>query len=431
MTKKLLQIILDCLAKIYIWRYKPRIVAITGNAGKTSTKDAVACVLGAKYKIRKSEGNLNNEMGVPMTIIGDFSRQYYNNGSGGLFWLNVFLIGLVGLINSDYPEFLILEYGADKVGDIENLVRKYKPNIGVVTFIGDIPVHVENFSSRAELVKEKSKLASSLDQDDFVILNSDDESVSAMSKITKANVISYGFNDQSRVKVTDFDYISNQEGEPLGVSFKVYSKSSTFVPVRIMGSLGRSQAYVTAAATGVGLALGMNLVEINNALSFYRGPAGRLKILRGINNSWIIDDTYNSSPASVMLALDTLKSLLAKRRIAILGDMLELGKYTEAAHREISRQLRGIGVVICVGPKSKIISDLVGRADYLDRNYIYEFETSEESRSKIKEIIREGDLVLVKGSQGMRMEKIVEEIMAEPKKKKELLVRQSKRWLSK
>jgi UDP-N-acetylmuramoyl-tripeptide--D-alanyl-D-alanine ligase len=437
LTKKLLQIILDCLARTYIWRYEPMIIAVTGNVGKTSTKDAIACVMGDKYKYRKNEGNLNNEIGVPLTIIGDFSGRYYESGSGGFFWIEVILKGILGLIAHSYPEVLILEYGADKPGDIEKLANKFRPHIGVVTTVGDVPVHVEYFSGPDAVVKEKAKLVAGLQQNDFAILNYDDKGVLNMKEKTKAHVMTYGFEDNAKIKIADFNLDSNDQGQPLGVSFKLYSKESTFVPVKIGGSLGKSQAYAAGAAAGVGLALGMNLVAISNALGAYRGPAGRMKILRGINNSWIIDDTYNSSPSSAKLALDTLEALPARRKIAILGDMLELGKYTESAHKEIGEYIDDkVDILVCVGLRSKFISDLVGRVKKENK---YVFETSDMAKSKVREIIRDGDLILVKGSQGIRMEKVVEEIMVDSsstsfgggEKKNELLVRQSKRWLNK
>ena len=190
----------------------------------------------------------------------------------------------------------------------------------------------------------------------------------------------------------------------------------------------------------------MNLVQISEALSGYKGPKGRLKILKGIKNSVIIDDTYNASPASTHLAIETLGKLsrpassagAPERRIAVLGDMLELGRYTIEAHEEAGNFLKSdFDILVTVGSRAKFIAESAANqlapsvVEGMPQQRIYKFETSDEAKAKVKELIKEGDLILVKGSQGMRMEKIVEEIMAEPNKKKELLVRQSKKWLSK
>ena len=174
----------------------------------------------------------------------------------------------------------------------------------------------------------------------------------------------------------------------------------------------------------------MNLVEITEGLSRYQGMPGRLRVLSGIKGTVIIDDTYNAAPASMELALDTLKECSAPRKVAILGDMLELGTYSMEAHRMIGNKVGHlVHLLICVGEKAQLIAD--SASTNMAKDQILTFHTSDEARMKVQELLREGDLVLVKGSQGIRMEKVVEEIMAEPEKKRDLLVRQSKKWLKK
>jgi len=427
--RKLLQIILNFLAKLYIFRYRPTIIAVTGNVGKTSTKEAIAAVLKKEKKVRVSGGNLNNEFGVPLTIIGNWHNLYYESGGNIMFWLLVIVSGFLGLIFYPYPKILVLEYAADRPGDIRKLVKKFKPHIGVITEIGELPVHVEYFSGPDALVREKSKLVERLKSTDFAVLKYDDKTVLDIKEKTRAQVITYGFGEGAKVRVSDFDFNIGSDGQPLGISFRINYGESTFIPIKIEGSLGKSQAYAAAAATAVGLILKMNLVEINEALSLYRGPSGRLRILPGIKKTWIIDDTYNASPSSMKLAIETLKSLPSKRKIAVLGDMLELGQYTEAAHREIGNFIGGyVDILICVGLRAKFIAD--SAANQMPKENILTFENANLANKRVQEIIKEGDLILIKGSQGIRTEKIVEEIMAEPEKKNELLVRQSKKWLS-
>ena len=181
----------------------------------------------------------------------------------------------------------------------------------------------------------------------------------------------------------------------------------------------------------------MNLIEISEALGNHKGPNGRLKILKGIKNSTIIDDTYNSSPSATYLALETLKRLPAKRKIAVLGDMLELGKYTIEAHEAVGNAVGNIAdILVTVGARGKFIA--YAAENQMDKKNIYSFVSSNLAKQKVQELIENppngevrGDLILVKGSQGVRMEKIVEEIMAEPLLKKELLVRQGRKWLRK
>lgn len=429
LIKKIIVWKLGIIAKMYLRRYRPIIVAITGNVGKTSTKEAVAAVLSRFKRVRSGKGNLNNEFGVPLTIIGDWADDYYEAGNTFFFWVRVLAVSLGGLFfQRNYPEILVLEYGADKPGDIKKLVDKYQPHISVVTAVGEVPVHVEYFSGSEGVAKEKGRLVEGLSVSDFAILNFDDLVVLEMKERTRAKVLTYGFGEGAIVKVSNLEpWIEN--GIPEGVSFKI-NYNDSFVPFKLSGSLGKSQGYAAASAVAVGVILGMNLVNISEALSEYCGPKGRLKILRGIKNSTVIDDTYNASPLSTHLALETLRDLPGTRKVAILGDMLELGKYTVDAHKEVGNMAGSfVDLLICVGFRAKFIAD--SSFNQMPAENIYRFETSDEAKLKVQELIKEGDLILVKGSQGMRMEKIVEEIMAEPQNAKSLLVRQGKKWLSK
>lgn len=427
--KFLFKKIIEILARLYIWRFKPVIIAITGNSGKTTAKEAIYAVLKDFKKVRSTAGNLNNEIGVPLTILGDWSQEYYDKGPSLFFWFKVLLVSKFNFIfSNDYPEVLVLEYGADQPGDIKKLTRKYKPHISVVTAIGEIPVHIEYFKDTDDVAKEKSNLVKCLKSDDYAVLNQDDPLVLDMKNKTKAKIWTFGFTDSSEVKISGFDNSLDEKSKPKGVHFKIHKGPISFIPISINGSLGKGIALASGAATSVGLIMGMNLVSINEALSKMDGPKGRLKILSGIKNSTIIDDTYNSSPLATELSLDSLFSIPAKRKIAILGDMLELGEYTIKAHQKIGNIVGGkVYILVCVGPKSKFLGE--SASNQMDSKNIHYFETSDLAKKKIQEIIKEGDLILVKGSQGMRMEKIIEEIMAEPQNKKKLLVRQSNKWL--
>ena len=405
LIKKIIVFKLDILAKMYIWRFKPDIIAITGNVGKTSTKEAIACVLSKTKKIRSGKGNLNNEFGVPLTIIGDWADDYYDTGNSFLFWCRVLVVSYWSLVFSkDYPGVLVLEFGADKPGDIGRLTKKYKPKIGAITAVGEIPVHVEYFSDPDAVAREKSKLISSLKSADYAILNHDDPAVYEMRNKTKARVISYGFTEGTTVGLSNFDFRMDSHNKPLGVGFKIHYGANSFVPVTLYGMLGKSQALAAGAAAAVASIYGMNLIEISQALVDYRGPRGRLKILKGIKNSTIIDDTYNAAPSSTHLAIDTLKNLPASRKIAVLGDMLELGKYTVQAHQGIGNLVGGkVDILVTVGLRAKFIAD--SAENQMPKNNIYSFVNSESAKLKVQELIREGDLILVKGSQGIRMEK--------------------------
>lgn len=428
--KSLLEFCLTTIAEAVLRRYKPTIVGVTGNVGKTTTKEAIATVIRKIRSVRVNAGNLNNELGLPMTIIGDWSGEYYEKGSGLWLWIRVILTGLrMIVLKSEYPEVLVLEYAADHPGDIKKLCSRFRPHISVITEVGDIPVHVEYFGNKNAVAREKAELVRILDINDYAVLNYDNDLVHEMRRVTHATIKSYGSSDKSSIRISNYGYHYGIGGVD-GISFKI-NEGGSILPVSIRNSLGESVALSAAAASAVGRILNMNLDQIGEALMDYRGLPGRLKLLKGIKNTQIIDDTYNASPSATKLALKVLKDIQCdKRKIAVLGDMLELGDYTEMAHVEIGK-LAGefCDYLICVGNRSIFTADAASKIMSSDK--IHRFDTPAEAGKLVQDLIQDGDLILVKGSQGIRMEKVVEEIMADPGKKFRLLVRQSKKWLEK
>jgi UDP-N-acetylmuramoyl-tripeptide--D-alanyl-D-alanine ligase len=419
MMRKILQKIIKFLAKLVVKRYQPKIVAITGSVGKTSTKEAIRTVLECKFRVQSTVLNQNNEIGVPLTILGEQSA-----GKNIFGWAMIFLraIFLILIKFRNYPQILILEYGVDKPGDMDYLLSIAKPTIGVMTSIGEIPVHVEFFSGPKALAKEKSKMIYALSENGLAVLNFDDAVVYAMQDITDAKCITYGFGQGADILGDEISILQDMDKNLLGTTFKVHAGGS-FVPVRIFGSFGKPQAYAMLAAFGVGMFLGMNLIEISQALQKYQPLPGRTKIIPGIKNSLIIDDTYNASPLSMHAALDFLQIINASRKIVVLGDMLEIGKYTEEAHRSIGDKAKNIAdFIITVGERARFIYQEALENNFSQDN-LKHFETSKEAGEFLDKIIETGDVVLVKGSRAMRMERTVYEIMEHPEDAKKILVK--------
>lgn len=424
--KKNIAKILEWEARAIINKYQPKIIAVTGSVGKTSTKDTIYSVISQKLYARKSEKSFNSDIGVPLTILG-----CDNAWSNPLKWLQNIWRGLsLILFKESYPEWLVLEVGADRPGDIKKIASWLKPDIVVVTKFSKVPVHIEYFKDKDAVVAEKGFLVSALKYDGILILNSDDEDVFAFRNRTANKMITYGLLTGAEIKATNYDIYYNEiSGEPLGINFKVeYANNS--LPVSIAGTLGLNNIYSCLGALAVGISLNLNLVESTENLTKHIAPRGRMNLIKGINNSVIIDDTYNSSPTALNSALETLKSLkIKKRRIAVLGDMMELGKHTISAHREAGVLVAGIcDVLVTVGLRSRTLAESAIDTG-LDEDSVLQFDDSLEAGKYIKNIIKEGDVILVKGSQSTRMEKIVKEIMAEPEKASELLVRQDEEWL--
>lgn len=412
-----MQYILGLLAKIAINRYQPAIIGITGSVGKTTTKDAISSILGKKFFVRKSEKNYNNEIGVPNAILGidtagNIIDKLYNLLLA--FWISF------GPKIKNYPEILVLELAADRPGDINYLVRITKPKIGVITAVGEIPVHVEFYAGPKEVAKEKSWLIKSLPaHEGLAVLNYDDQTVLDMKELSKAKVVTFGLNEGADVWASGASYFLTESNDELGgMSFKI-NNGQTFIPVRVSRIVGSHQIYSILAASAVALHFGMNLVDISLALEDLDLSDNRNSLKKGIKHSWIIDDTYNASPLSTHAALDTLNGfgdatikLKGKgKKIAVLGDMKELGKYEIDAHRSIGIIAgQRCDVLVTVGAAAKFIAETALEA--MDQSKVFSFSTSEEAKSKVQELMEEGDVVLIKGSRSIKMEKIVEEIIA-------------------
>ncbi len=422
---KILRWMLKLMANLTVRRYRPKIVGITGSVGKTSTKEMIRNVLSGQKKIRASSKNFNNEIGLPLTILGS-----WHCVGGIFFWLKVFVFSFFQLIfkNPNYPEVLVLEYGIDRPGDMKYLLSISEPTISVFTAMGEIPVHVEFFPSPEGVLREKAKIINKLPATGFAVLNSDDRLVFGLNGLTRAQSISFGFSEAADLRIVNF---SNYfEDKNAGIKFKL-TYGGSFVPITINGVLGKAQAKSAAASAAVGLIFDINLVKISEALTEYKTPPGRMRFLEGKNNTFIIDDTYNSSPVAVRESIDSLKTKFCgiKRKIIVFGDMLELGKHTLEAHQKIGREIPNyVKILITVGARANAIAESAEK-NGMSKNRIFSFSNLKEVKDFLVENLKEGDLVLIKGSQGVRLERVVKAILAEHLNPFEFLVRQEKSWL--
>ncbi|PIR57830.1 MAG: hypothetical protein COU71_02050 [Parcubacteria group bacterium CG10_big_fil_rev_8_21_14_0_10_38_31] len=428
--KKIILFILKIEARLILWRYRPKIIAITGTVGKTSAKDAIGTIFSREFYARKSDKSYNSEFGVPLTIIG--AKSAFNN----LFkWFLIFLKGIKLLIvKHDYPEMLILEVGVDRPDDMSKLTSWLNPDTALVTGFGNTPVHIEFFKNVDELMREKSKLIRDFTLENHVVLNGDDPKTRELKNRTKANVVTYGFNEDNDLIASNYRILYKDDkdsGVPEGIIFKVDYKGK-IIPIRLYNIFGKQAVYSVLSALAMGVVYHFNIIEMSNSLTRYRPPVARLNLISGIGDSFILDDTYNASPLAVEMALNTLDEIKTKgRKIAVLGDMLELGKYSADEHRKVGEKVLGIAdIIVTVGIRAKFIAEGAKEAGFREKN-IYEFGESREAGRFLIDIIKEGDLILVKGSQSIRTERVVEEIMAHPENKEFLLARQEKEWLNK
>lgn len=392
MIQKNIEKILKGLARAVLKRQRPRVVTVTGSVGKTSTKEAIYVVLKSKFRVRRSVKNYNNEIGVPMTIFGTKSP---GKNILGWFWVYMKAVWLGSFKHKEYPQILILELGADKPGDLEYLMEMIPSELlkaAVLTAVS--PAHLEFFGTMEKVLEEKTTPFKYLPENGKAIINKD------CVNYDKADVF-YSL-DQAMDMTSQFVY--------------------------------PHQAYAPLAGIAVGKVFGISEQEAKQALlKNYKILPGRGRKIKGVSGSTIIDDTYNSSPLSAKRALEALKKLSCSgRRVAVLGDMLELGEGSSRFHREVGKLAAELQIdyLVAYGKEAENIAEGAEVAGMPQSN-ILRFRDLEKIVDFLKNLIQAGDAVLIKGSQGVRMEKIVKALMAEPKKAGGLLVRQNKEWLKK
>lgn len=421
--KKIIVKILEWEARTVLKKYKPKIVAITGNVGKTSTKDAIFSVLSDFFFVRKSEKSFNSDIGVPLTILG-----LPNAWNNPLKWISNIIEGFkIILLPKDYPAWLVLEVGADRPGDIEKVGAWLHPDIVVVTRFSEVPVHVEFFESKDAVVKEKGYLVKALKKEGLLILNADDPDVMSFASKAYIKPITFGVAESSNVRGSNYNLVYI-DGLPVGITFKV-DHGNNVMPVSIAGVAGLHHMYPALAALAVGMSQGLNPIKLSDALAHYEAPRGRMNIIKGIESSIIIDDSYNSSPVALEEALSTLDSIKTTgRRIAALGDMLELGRFSIDEHKRLGKKVAKVcDVLVAVGLRGKFFAEAALKAR-MGKRKVFVFENSGEAAGFLKDKIKKGDVVLVKGSQGVRMERVTKALIADPDMAKELLVRQDEEW---
>jgi UDP-N-acetylmuramyl pentapeptide synthase len=420
--------ILTAEARLALLKYRPRVVVVTGSVGKTSTKDAAYAAMKGHTFVRKSEKSYNSDIGVPLTILG------IPNGWGDLIlWMRNILNGfLILVIRTPYPAWLVVEVGADRPGDLSRSLRWLTPDIVIATRIPVLPVHVEFYSSPDEVFQEEAFPLSQLGHGGVAVIPADDPRLTAVPLEEGVRRLTYGFGPSADVRVSRFR-ITASNRLPSGISFDIgYQGARTHLV--FAGVLGR--AHASAIAAGVAGALvalagqaGTSLAEAVRNMHELATPPGRMRLVPGLKGTMLIDDTYNASPAAVEEALQTLKDaprraaddrgITPGRRIAVLGDMMELGNYSVEEHEKAGRMAAACAdLVVAVGVRAR------------GMNAPHAFERASDAAAFVLSVMEAGDLILIKGSQSMRMERVVKALMASPEHAKELLCRQDPEWLA-
>ena len=364
---------LQRLAGYWRRRHETRVIGVTGSVGKTTCKELIAAVLAARWPVLKSAANLNTEIGLPLTLLQLTPRH----------------------------RRAVLEMAMYGRGEISLLCRIARPQIGVVTNVG--PVHMERLGSMGAIASAKAELVEALpeDPDGIGILNGDDSRVAAMASRTRARVLLYGQSQQCHVRGSDL------KGRGLdGISFRLtYGDTQVEVETPLPG---RHHIYPALAAAAVGLSEGMTLTEIAEALRQAR-PELRLRVLHTPNGATVLDDSYNASPQSMLAVLDLLAELPA-RRIALLGEMRELGAAAEEGHRQVGERAAACtDLLLVVGEPARPLYEAALKAGAAEARF---FNSPSDAVPVLRDELRPEDHLLVKASRAVALEAVVEALVA-------------------
>jgi len=344
------------------------LIGVTGSAGKTTTKEAIAHVLAGRHRVLKSQGNLNNQFGMPLQLLK---------------------------LEPEH-ELAVIEIGMSHAGEITELARLAQPNCGVVTMVA--PVHLEFFDSLAAIARAKYELIQSLPAGGIAVLNTDDEYVSQFGRDFHGKVVTFGVHKPAEVSARNVE-----SRGPLGSAFEIAAdgrQARATLPL-----LGEHNIYNALAAVAVGLQYGVPLDEAAEALATLHAADKRGEIL-SYAGATIINDCYNSNPKALDSMVRSLVQIAARRRVVVAGEMLELGPAGEAMHRECGRQMANCGIDGLLGVRGLAKAMVEGarqagmRAEFVN--------TPEEAGEWLKQEIKAGDAVLLKASRGVRLERALE-----------------------
>lgn len=363
------EIALGDIAKFYKNKFKIPFIAVTGSVGKTTTRDMVYSTISAKYNSLKNVGNLNNQFGVPLTLFN---------------------------LNKEH-ECAVIEMGMSGFNEIEYLANIVNPQIGIISNIGYS--HVEHLGSRDGIFKAKMEIATNFDENSLLIVNGDDDCLKTLkTKVLVYKLRTFGFDKDNDI------YCESYEMDEESINFVAVinrKKEEFFIP-----TVGKHNIYNAMAAILVGLNLNMTIEEIKDGLKNFQCTKNRLDIIKK-DKLTIIDSVYNASIDSMSAALNIL-GRYENRRVAILGDMFEMGEFAEFGHRQVGKAALGnIDIMIAIGKDSEfIVKEL--KENNMNENNLYHFETKEEAIESLDNIIKDDDVILVKASRGMNLEKVVE-----------------------
>lgn len=415
-AKFCVQKFLEVLVKLKLARTRPKIIGITGSFGKTSTHEAICEVLRTRWSVFKSQKGLNTEIGLLLAVL-----EQPSGFSSPIKWIKILLAAFLNAIFGKKCEFLILEYGADKPGDINHLVKIVKPDIAVITHISDTHQDKNQFKNTEDVFNEKKRLVEALDPSGIAILNYNDKYLQRL-------------NDKLRAKIFWFNEIHGIHADNLK------NTSSGFSATIQMGSQKFDARFSVAGSYHIdiflpailcGILHGLTLQESTKALEKFHLPPGRMEIIEGKNGFTILDSSYNASPETIREAINLLKDFPGQKKIAVIGNMNELGERSREEHRKIADYLDStwLDELVAVGELAHIIAAECLKKGFSKAKIKILQDSAEAGHYLLSKNLKKGDVILFKGSQNrVRLERAVKMLMAHPEQAKKLLCRQEPEW---
>ncbi|MEN9338592.1 MAG: hypothetical protein RI945_317, partial [Candidatus Parcubacteria bacterium] len=433
---------------------------VTGNSGNTTTKDFIYAAL--HKNIVAEEGDtlvlarktsINSDSGVPLTILN-----LESGWTSFSLWLRIIINGFIKIFDKYEYKYLVLEIGADGPGDIQKICKYIKPDIAVLTAFAEVPVHIEFFDNdREKLIREKRYLIENIKKGGTFIYNLDDKDCVKIAEEMQEKFLLEGkdislrsfslHKDTADILAKDIKVSVNKNdifASPTGMEAKIISKNKTF-GLDMQGVLGEAAVYSLLPALLIAEELGVDIEKAKSDIENSKRTNGRMRILKGVHNSTIVDDTYNASPKAMQHGITMMKNISSKgKKIFVLGDMLELGEYTKVEHEKIGVLVKdSCDILVTSGIRAKIIAESAIKSGMNGENVFVTSSSIEAGREVLRILEGEveagfkegkneneigGDLIFVKGSQGSRMERVVKMILAESHDSNIDLVRQDKMW---
>jgi UDP-N-acetylmuramoyl-tripeptide--D-alanyl-D-alanine ligase len=352
------------------------VVAITGSAGKTTTKDVAASLLEIRYRVVRNAGNLNNHIGLPLSLI-ELRRQ---------------------------PDMAVVELGMNHAGEIRTLVGIAEPDVRVWTNVGE--AHLGFFASVDAIADAKAEILEQATAATLLVANADDDRIMARVGRFDGRLVTFGIDRPADVRAVEI--------EDRGIDGTGGRVETPAGSVRLtMPLVGRGSMANVLAAMAVGLELGIPLDAIPERVARLKASAHRGEVLRLGRGITVIDDSYNANPTATRRALEVLARSEGRRRVAVLGEMLELGEQSVALHRQVGESAGAVDVLISVGGEAaRVLGEGAARAGVVQRD-VHHVPTSDEAAALLMELVSDGDVVLVKGSRGIRTDRVVERLVSE------------------